>query len=114
MATQKFRTLDEFWPYYVREHSNANTRQLHFIGNINLFIWLFIAFIRRDWKLILFAIVSSYGFAWYGHFFIEKNRPATFEYPLLAGLCNLLMFGQMLRGDMEAEVMKYISDSKET
>ena len=50
--------------------------------------------------------VSGYGFAWYSHFFIEKNRPATFNYPLWSLLGDFKMFGLMCRGRMDAEVKR--------
>lgn len=100
-------SLKEFWPYYVREHSQAGTRWLHFIGNTNLLIWLIVAILNWSLIYLAIAIVSSYMIAWIGHFFIEKNIPATFRYPLKAGICDIVMYYKMWRGEMDAEVMKY-------
>jgi hypothetical protein len=102
--------LEEFWPYYVQEHSKLLTRQFHFIGNTNLFFWLFLALWRRSFGLIIFAVVSSYLIAWIGHFFIEKNVPATFRYPIMSAICDMMMYVKMWRGEMEAEVAKYVRD----
>jgi len=109
MNYQQFRTLEEFWPYYVREHSRAGTRQLHFIGNTNLFIWLAVALFTRNARILLWAVVSSYAIAWIGHFFVERNIPATFRYPFKAALCDMIMYVKMWRGEMDVEVRKYVS-----
>jgi hypothetical protein len=108
MNNQRFRTLEEFWPYYVREHSAAGTRRLHFIGNTNLLVWLVVALLRWNLWIVLWAVVSSYALAWIGHFFVERNIPATFRYPLKAALCDMIMYYKMWRGEMDAEVMKYV------
>ena len=107
MSQPRYRTVEEFWPYYVREHQHPLTRQLHFIGNTNLFLWLGLASLKRSPGLVIFAIVSSYAFAWIGHFFVEKNMPATFKYPVLSAICDMIMYGKMWRGEMDAEVEKY-------
>jgi len=41
---------------------------------------------------ILGALLCGYGFAWVGHFFFEKNRPATFRYPLYSLLGDWVMY----------------------
>jgi hypothetical protein len=110
MRDKRYQTLEEFWPYYVREHSNPLTRELHFIGNTNLFLWLLLALLRRSPKLGVFAVASSYAVAWIGHFFVEQNRPATFRYPIWSAICDMVMYVKMWRGEMDAEVEKYIHD----
>ena len=100
-------SVHEFWPYYVREHSRLGTRWLHFIGNTNLFFWLFLAIFYRSIVILAIAILSSYAFAWIGHFFVERNIPATFRYPLKAAICDMIMYYKMWRGEMHAEVEKH-------
>jgi hypothetical protein len=107
MTRRRYKSLDEFWPYYVGEHSRRLTRIFHFIGNTNLFIWLFMAMLRRRPRYVIWGVISSYIFAWIGHFYVERNRPATFEYPVLSALADMRMYGLMLRGEMRAEVEKY-------
>ena len=109
MKTNEYRTLSEFWPYYVNEHSQPLTRQLHFLGNTNLFFWLFLAFLKRSFFVMGFAVVSSYLIAWIGHFFVEKNMPATFRYPVKSAICDMKMYFKMWNGTMGDEVVKYVS-----
>ena len=73
----KIATYEEFWPYYLREHSEPTGRQLHYLGTTLALASLLAAIIFQQPWLILLALVSGYGPAWIAHFFIEKNRPAT-------------------------------------
>lgn len=100
-------SLQEFWPYYVREHSRSGNRKLHFVGNTNLFVWLFFAAYYQSLLIMVFAVVSSYALAWVGHFFIERNIPATFRYPVKAAICDMVMYYKMWRGEMDMEVQKH-------
>ena len=108
MEIQRFRTLDEFWPYYVRQHSKRLTRQWHFIGNVNLVLWLFWAASRKSTILMVMGVATSYMFAWVGHFVVERNVPSTFQYPVLSALADMRMFVLMLQGRMDAEAEKYL------
>ena len=108
MTQQRFHSIEAFWPYYVREHSQPLTRQLHFAGNTNLLVWLVIATLQRSLKLLVWAVASSYAFAWVGHFVVERNRPATFEYPIWSAVCDMWMYRNMLRGEMDVEVARYV------
>jgi hypothetical protein len=92
----EYKTLKEFYPYYLTEHNLGISRSLHFIGT-SLVIINFIAFIvSLDYIFILSAIVFGYLFAWIGHFVFEKNRPATFKYPIKSLASDFIMFWQML------------------
>lgn len=79
---ERIASYAEFWPYYLREHSNPICRGLHYIGS-SLAIACIVGLIltRNPW-FFLAGLVGAYGFAWVGHFVFEKNRPATFQYPL--------------------------------
>jgi hypothetical protein len=82
MAERRFKSFTEFWPYYLSEHSRPATRALHYIGSLAA-VALIIALIAAGrWWLFPLAVIPGYASAWIGHFFIEKNRPATFTYPL--------------------------------
>ncbi|MBO7941571.1 DUF962 domain-containing protein, partial [Streptomyces sp. S9] len=80
--SQRFQNFREFYPFYLSEHSNRTSRRLHFVGSCGVLALLALAIAQgRPW-LLLAALVCGYGFAWVGHFFFEKNRPATFKHPL--------------------------------
>lgn len=104
-------SLEAYWPHYVREHSHPLTRWLHFAGTNNLLGWFALATWRRDPKLIVVGIATSYGFAWVGHFFVEHNIPATFYHPIEANLCELIMYVKIWQGTMDAEVEKYVDSA---
>jgi len=82
---KEYKNLDEFYPFYISQHSNRTNRRLHFIGTIlallQLLRTIFFTFTITN---LLFTFVIGYGFAWVGHFFFEKNKPATFKYPWLS------------------------------
>lgn len=79
-----YKTLEEFYPFYKGEHSKTGTRVLHVLGTSLFLAQAAAAGHKRDARLLLSGIVSAYGCAWIGHFFIEKNKPATFKYPFLS------------------------------
>lgn len=95
----------EFWPYYLLEHGKSNTRILHFIGTAGAIIFFFNFLLNAHWLSLLVAIVCGYFFAWVGHFFVEKNRPATFTHPLWSLISDFRMFslwlGRGLNGELE-------------
>jgi hypothetical protein len=105
MAEGRIQTFAEFWPFYVREHSAPACRALHFIGS-TLVLVVIAAAATYNWWLLLLAPVVGYGFAWIGHFAIEKNKPASFKYPLWSFLADWKMWAMMLTGRMGAEVAK--------
>lgn len=84
---QKFQSFSEFYPFYLSEHSNRTSRILHFTGTTLVLLVLLLAVWSQNLGWLLLAPLVGYGFAWVGHFFFERNRPATFTYPFysLAG-----------------------------
>jgi len=99
MSEQRaFASFQEFYPYYLEEHSNVTCRRLHFIGSLLVIVvtlWATGAG-KPGWLLLLPVI--GYGFAWVGHFVFEKNRPATFKYPLYSLMGDWIMFRDILIG----------------
>ena len=101
---KKIETYAEFWDFYVAEHSEPLTRLLHFIGTL-LGIVLFVWIIRSgNWLYLPLCFIVGYAFAWLSHFFVEHNKPATFQYPLWSFISDYKMMFYMLTGKMNAEV----------
>lgn len=104
-ASPRIATFSEFYLYYLREHSDATCRRLHYIGTTLTLIIFAMAIILTPWWLLA-APVAGYGFAWYAHFFIEKNRPATFTYPLWSLASDYIMFFSWLSGKLPTQLRK--------
>ncbi len=102
----EIRTFHDFWPYYVRAHSKPLTRVLHGIGSILALSCVALAVWRSAWFLLL-APVIGYGFAWYSHFFVEGNRPATFGHPFYSLVADYVMLFLTLAGRMPTEVRRH-------
>ena len=105
MSDQRIQTFAEFWPFYVREHSVPACRTLHFVGSTLVLVIVGLAIFVNPWFLAAAPLVG-YGFAWVGHFAIEKNRPASFKYPLWSFIADWKMWFCMLIGRMGTEVAK--------
>lgn len=107
------KSFDEFWPFYCCEHSRPATRRLHFAGSLlgPLLAAIGVARTGRASWLTLWPAVS-YGFAWGSHFLVEKNRPATFRYPLWSLLADYRMVGFMLSGRMDGEVERALGSRR--
>lgn len=98
------KTYSEFWDFYVREHSKPLTRILHLIGT-TLGIVLLVYFLSTGrWYYFPLFFVVGYAFAWFAHFVVEKNRPATFKYPFWSFISDFKMIAYMLTGRMGREV----------
>ena len=104
MAKRELKSFEEFWPYYVAEHSQPATRALHAVGTTTALACAVGLIARGKWRWLPLALVPGYGAAWAAHFFIEKNKPATFDYPLWSFLADYKMIGLMATGRMEAEI----------
>jgi len=99
-STAQFRSFAEFYPYYLGEHSNPTCRRLHFVGTSLVIALLAYTIGSGKWLLLLAVPVFGYGFAWVGHFFFEKNRPATFTYPLYSLAGDFVIFRDILLGKL--------------
>lgn len=97
MPTQ-FNSFAEFYPYYLAEHSNRTCRRLHLTGALLVVALLVYTIVTGQWMLLWLLPVVGYGFAWVGHFFFEKNKPATFSHPLYSFIGDWVMAWQMLTG----------------
>jgi hypothetical protein len=103
-GTRRLGSFEEFWPFYVGEHGRAATRALHFAGTSAGLLLAALALWKGEPILLLAAFVVSYGLAWAGHFLVERNRPATFRYPIWSLQGDFRMYGLMWRGRMSSEV----------
>lgn len=110
MSEKRFTSFEEFWPFYVGEHSKKATRTMHFVGTAGGLALLAAAVLKRRPALALLAPVVGYGCSWIGHFFIEKNVPATFTYPAWSFRGDFRMFTKILTGTMDAEVERILSE----
>lgn len=97
-AAGRFQSFQEFYPFYLQEHSNSTCRRLHFIGSTIVLLLLIAAIARGTYGLLWFMPLAGYGFAWIGHYFFEHNRPATFKYPLYSFIGDWAMYRDMLSG----------------
>ena len=103
------RTYAEFWDFYVQEHSRPLTRVLHFAGT-SLGIALLIYFVATGrWYFFPFFFIVGYAFAWFAHFVVEKNRPATFKHPFWSFISDFRMMWFMVTGRMGREVERVLA-----
>ena len=100
MTERAFQSFADFWPYYLSEHSKSSTRVLHCVGALVAIGVIVLMVAIGRWWLFPLGLVPGYGFAWAGHFFVEKNRPATFTYPLWSFMGDWKMLALMLTGKL--------------
>ncbi len=95
---ERIKKYTEFYAFYLTEHSNKTSRILHFIGTMLFFLMLGYILLSGRFDLFWFLPVIGYGFAWFGHFFFEKNKPATFQYPFWSLISDFKLFFELLFG----------------
>ena len=98
MAAQRFTSFGEFYPFYLSEHANVVSRRLHFIGSSLVLGCLLAAVTTGNAWWLLGAPLCGYGFAWVGHFFFERNQPATFTHPVYSFIGDWVMYKDILTG----------------
>jgi hypothetical protein len=100
-AAVKYASFREFYPFYLSEHADRTCRRLHFAGTSLGLACLVLAIATLNPWWILAGILIGYAFAWVGHFFFEKNRPATFKYPFYSFAGDWVMWKDMIVGKIE-------------
>ncbi|KAJ3306047.1 hypothetical protein HDV03_000584 [Kappamyces sp. JEL0829] len=91
-----FKTLQSFYPYYLGEHANQTCRRLHVIGTTGVVGLTLYAAATATLSYLALVPVCGYGFAWVGHFFFEKNKPATFRFPLYSLASDFIMWFEIV------------------
>ncbi|HXF42421.1 MAG TPA: DUF962 domain-containing protein, partial [Pyrinomonadaceae bacterium] len=104
----KIANYKEFWDFYIREHSKPLTRLLHFIGTLLGILLLIWVIYTGEWLFLPLFLVVGYGFAWFAHFVIEKNKPATFKYPLWSFISDFKMAWYIITFRMQKEVERVL------
>ncbi|ATH82728.1 hypothetical protein CO724_16720 [Ectopseudomonas mendocina] len=97
-SKERYQSFAEFYPYYLQEHSNPTCRRLHYVGSLLVLAILTYALLSQQWLWLLALPLVGYGFAWVGHFVFEKNRPATFQYPLYSLMGDWVMLKDAFTG----------------
>ena len=94
-------TFKEYYEYYLTLHKNKTCRRLHILGQLATLATIFFVLYTKMWLLLLAVPFVVYPFAWSGHFFFEKNKPAAFSRPLWAKACDWVMLKDVLLGKIE-------------
>jgi len=97
----KFTRYADFWPYYLQEHRLPATRAIHYAGSGLAVLCLVGVLAGGPLWLLIAAPLCGYGFAWPAHFLVERNRPATFTYPLWSLVSDYRMLGLFLAGRLK-------------
>ena len=97
-APMSFNTFQEFYPFYLGEHANRTSRRLHVVGTLGALLQIALALAQAQPRLLVSALITGYALAWVGHYFFEKNTPATFKYPLYSLRGDFRMAREVLTG----------------
>lgn len=109
MEAKRYSGLKEFYPFYLTEHQNPVSRMLHFTGTSLFLIIVVYSIATAKYQLLWLAPIAGYGFAWIGHYFYEKNKPATFTYPGMSLASDFIMFWHIISGQLP----KKLKEAKE-
>ena len=95
---ERYASFEAFYPFYIHQHADRTCRRIHVVGT-GLAIAAFAVFVvtRNPWWLLAMPVIG-YGFAWVGHVVFEKNRPATFKYPLWSLRGDFRLFFETVTG----------------
>ena len=88
--------MKEYYKFYLTLHQNPKCRLLHFVGQIITLLFVSYVVYNKIWILAILAPFVIYPFAWSGHYFFEKNKPAAFSDPIKAKISDWIMFRDIL------------------
>ncbi len=94
----EFESFEEFYPFYLSQHSKPATRALHAAGSGLALLNLAKSLTVGPKRQAIASPVIGYGFAWFAHFVIEGNKPATFGHPFYSLRGDFTMLIDMARG----------------
>ena len=110
MSDSSFKNFKEFYPFYLSEHKNKTSRMLHFIGTFLIFgLLIFLAIAQKEAQFWIVLPLTGYGFAWVGHAFFEKNKPATFQNPWYSLAGDFVMFYHILTFQINKKMKESIA-----
>ena len=112
-TVRNYTSFADFWPYYLSEHANATNRRVHVAGTTLAFTVCCYALITDQFTLLWLVPLVGYGGAWFGHFVIEKNRPATFRHPLYSLMGDFKMCTLTYTGQLKQELQKHNISSQQ-
>ena len=101
MTRDKFKSFKAFYPYYLSEHKLKINKILHMIGSFSGLFFLTFCIISKKFYYAPLSLIFGYFFAWIGHFIFEKNKPATFQYPLYSFIGDWVMLKDILTGKIK-------------
>ena len=101
MSETKFTSFKDFYPYYLSEHKLKINKILHVLGSMCALMFLIFAIYLKQYKLVPVSLLIGYFFAWIGHFIFEKNKPATFKYPLYSFIGDWVMLKDIFTGKIK-------------
>ena len=99
--------IKEYYKHYLSLHQNKTCRRLHVLGQamtliyLACVIYLSVHISPFFTLLLLYTPLIVYPFAWAGHFFFEKNKPAAFKNPIKAKICDWIMLFDIIRGKIK-------------
>ena len=96
--SERIKTFEEFYKFYLTEHSKTGTRIFHFLGTLLVFCVIAYVISSGKERFLWYVPIFGYGFAWFSHSVIEKNKPATFKYPIWSLISDFKMFFELLVG----------------
>ncbi len=104
MQTKKYQSIVEFYPFYLSQHLHPISRYLHVYAT-SMGVIIALTMLSKGYFLLFpLGLVVGYVGAWIGHFVFEKNRPATFKYPLYSFACDFLMIKDFFKGTLDEKI----------